>query len=276
MGKRNSRIDSLSDDDLYKKWQADLEALKNRAYRLASAEETFRQTRSVAQVSPVLQKHPHLWEWMALAHIESSLMRVRTFLDSAQQKTPSFLAMLKEMVKHGERVLTRTRFLETYEDDGLPHDDWHRIGNEHFEQFAPRGSDAVPAVSFRTDLDDLDRAVGRLKVYVSQAVAHPKGEVSGPQPKPLSWKDYDSALDTIFEMVKKYYALLHQAGLMSIVPSVLDPWKRVYAEAWLPTGVGVPAFKSVDDSSECVFRTKPDTDSGRSRTPQLVGFTAGS
>ena len=54
MGKRNSRIDSLSDDDLYKKWQADLDALKNRAYRLASAEETFRQTRSVAQVSPVL------------------------------------------------------------------------------------------------------------------------------------------------------------------------------------------------------------------------------
>ena len=187
---------------------------------------------------------------MALAHIESSLVRVRTFMDNSQHNTPSFRDLLNDMAKNGERVLTRTRFLETYKEDDRPCDDWLRIGSEHFEQFAPCASSAVLAASFRTDLDALDGAIGRLEEYVNQAVVHPKGEVSGTQPEPPSWKDYDSALDTIFDMVKKYSALLHQDGLVSIVPTVLDPWKRVYTEPWLPKGVDVPAFKSVDGSAE--------------------------
>src|SRR5688572_29774392 len=103
------KLQGLSDDQLWARWQEDIDRIKHDTYELFSSRRTFRDVAEVFRRNARLQATGgHLWDWMRVCYASYVVMRVRRETDE-QGNTVNLNQLLEEMEARSD-VVTRARY----------------------------------------------------------------------------------------------------------------------------------------------------------------------
>jgi hypothetical protein len=69
-----------------------------------------------------------------------------------------------------------------------------------------------------------------VRVFVNKHVAH---RARHPMRELPTYKELDACIDVIEGLTKSYTLLLEQAGLVDVLPKILNDWKKPFRVAWI-------------------------------------------
>jgi hypothetical protein len=104
-----------------------------------------------------------------------------------------------------------------------------RQANGAFIGWRARGRILDPAIA-RRDLEALQVAARKVRLYVDQHVAHDQTEPTAALP---TFEELHAAIDTIGEIFKRYTAVLTAGSYVSLEPFIQSDWKAIFRVAWL-------------------------------------------
>lgn len=165
-------------------------------------------------------------------YLESQLMAIRRQTDP-DTKVLSLRRFIGQLNQH-RQALTREWYVNRWVGDlDVNSPDMHdrhmaefHVEQAHaaFDRFAdphPKKRDVLSAKLLQADLDELDRMTKHVVRFVNSQVAH----IERPgEPVSVTYGDFHAALDHLSEMLRKYYLLIDQGGLMSTTPTIQDDW----------------------------------------------------
>ncbi|MFE2601639.1 hypothetical protein ACFXCZ_35080, partial [Streptomyces sp. NPDC059396] len=114
-----------------------------------------------------------------------------------------------------------------------------------FDSFAlsPQSPDLDPS-KVQADIDKLRDAVLTTRTYTNKVVAHRQYMTTKIS---LAWADLDIALNTVGEVLKRYYTLRHPPIIKgNLTPELPLGWERPYQAAWSPSNYTPPEAKPLD------------------------------
>ena len=143
--------------------------------------------------------------------------------------TCALARLIKEMRDKSD-LLTREYFV------GL----WDRTdeidvqhANRAFDQLAGEGAEHLDPAVAKRDLEALQVAARKVRLYVDQHVAHDQAEPTAALP---TYEELHAAVDTIGEIFKRYTVVLTAGEYFALEPYIQDDWKAIFRTAWLAAG----------------------------------------
>jgi hypothetical protein len=95
--------------------------------------------------------------------------------------------------------------------------------NDAFDKFTDQMSDPhLGGRRLQQDRDDLDAMTNRVVRFANVVVAHADRE---PQSAVVTYDEFNAAIDHLGAMLKRYYLLIDQGGLMSATPTIQGDWR---------------------------------------------------
>jgi len=175
-----------------------------------------------------------VFEWAVDNYVDATLMLLRRELDG-QAGAENLLNLLFDIIEH-PTVVNRARYLERWGPDQPVHH-WH--ANQTFDGFSlvriadhPEADHINPTV-IRADLDRVRTGAEHLREYAERTRAH-RTPVAGVDTAELTFVALHEALDSVREVIAKYYALLTQGMIdrWEAVPqfSTIQPFTRPWVE----------------------------------------------
>ena len=226
-----AKLTDLTDDDVWDRWRADIERIKQDAYELFSARRTFREIADVFANNPQLQETGgHLWQWMLVNYTNFVIMRIRRETDD-QGNTISMTRLLLD-IADCPTVITRRRYMDMLSlKPGS-----HRIQmNERYftdiwmSSAATGPDDVVDAVRVAEDRRSLDTAAARVQKVGNLLVAHRQRV----DVRELRVPEVDGAFDAIEETITKYYTLLHGSTIIQLEPAPQFNTTEAFMFPWI-------------------------------------------
>lgn len=138
----------------------------------------------------------------------------------------SLARLIKEMRDKAD-LLTREYFIGLWDlTNGLE----VRQANGAFDRLAGEGADHLDPAIARRDLEALQVAARKVRLYVDQHVAHDQTEPTAALP---TFEELHAAIDTIGEIFKRYTVVLTAGSYVSLEPFIQSDWKAIFRVAWL-------------------------------------------
>jgi hypothetical protein len=170
--------------------------------------------------------HTALARW----YVDSQAAAIRRLHDP--NANISLSSLLLSIRAHATTV-TRQQYLLLWPQlrapEGDPHGTFARMANDTFDNFAPNGGPHVDVDVVNDDLAELREAARGVSRWADENVAH-LGRVSTVQ---VTFEELDQAVNTLGELLTKYYNLLTAKALMNVTPTIQDNWTSPFREAWL-------------------------------------------
>jgi hypothetical protein len=228
MAQRNVLL--MGEDELFADWVAWVRVVKNDLGHLARNRTIFREVSKVFQYNLHLQSvGGYLYQWMRSNYIDSAAMSLRREIDDAQHK--GFIHLLGEIAAR-PRVLTRSRFYDTWGPPSSEEGRWHR----------QKAFETLPLIRYLDDpmLDHLDESavlsdLRRLKVetatakaYIEQTVAH---RTHG-SPEPITFQQFNAAIDALTPVFGRYHTRLTLQWIPDLEPTVQYNAHEVFTFPW--------------------------------------------
>jgi hypothetical protein len=210
-------VETMSPADLDARWRAWVERIYNETVSLGWNRRIFRLLQDVARRNPRLQATGgHVLDWMFENYIVSAAMTFRRELDKLGD-AENLRNLLHEMKKRPD-VISRARHRAAW---GAPAGAFYGPDNafdqlQFVRQASPENDHLDPAM-VDADLEALVCATERVRVLIERSYAH-RMPVAG-QNAPLTFKDFDAALDAVAGIFKKYYAIITLSALVSTEPT---------------------------------------------------------
>ncbi len=230
--------------DVIRRWRESIEICSGEAIAVGWNRKLFRLMRDVFDVNVALAHWGgFLFQWMALNHFTFVAMSLRRELDhwNPGNRTGSHRPVLKHLlheIASRPEILTRAWFVS----------EWHGRDNYHvqrahaaFDEFdltrhpQNRDEDHISAKGVNNDLEHLERQTDKVREFVERTVAH-RGE---PPEGKVTWAELDAAVGTFDTYVKKYYLLLHQAGIVTEPRASYSLYVPLHRR-WLKKGTVLP------------------------------------
>jgi len=221
-------------DTRYRGWIARIQRIKTETYYLFWSRRLFRALQHMFQANEALQNSGgDAWAWIAGLYRRDAVMAIRRELDG-QAGVLNLFHLLHDMETH-PHVLTRARHRGSFVE--LPQFRAQLVDQE-FERFGgPPGpgtpEDHIPAAVIANDRAQLQRDTKAALDYAQRLVAHrtPIGEM------PLTIREVDEAMRTVFRCLSKYYGFLAGGSLAGPTPVPQFDWLAPFRFAW-----AVPTF----------------------------------
>ena len=209
----------MNDDEVFRSWMADFEAIVQDVYVLFSTRLTFRDVADIFNKNARLRQTGwYLWDWMLLNYIANVLMRIRRLVDS-QQGTVSLKQLLHAIIKQ-PAVITRGRRNAIH----------GPIESERIRELVDRGftetwvasrdaahpeNDHIDPAIVQADLTALEDQLEKVTEFANRTVGH-KTRVT---PGDVTYGELNAAFDAIESFLKKYYVLLLGGTLVQAEPT---------------------------------------------------------
>jgi hypothetical protein len=225
----------MSDDELFRDWTAALERIKQEMYHLGHNRRIFRLVRGIANDNHrVRDTGGHVLDWMFGNYVLAAGMMFRRDVDR-DQSTVNLLNLLYEL---GERpqVVNRGRYRALWGDTDR-HPERMRC-DRAFDSFEPIRHPGEPErdhadpEKIARDRDELLRDVERVRSYVERTMAHRAREA----PLPVTWAEFDAALDSVINLFIKYHALVTQNALDTVEPVPQYNERECFTFPWIEPG----------------------------------------
>jgi len=164
-------------------------------------------------------------------YVESQVMAIRRQADD-DPRTLSLRRLIGQLQNHRRRF-TRAWYVGRWMEGQDPHstDERRRFdarmhlerANDAFDHFTDRvGQEHLGGRHLQEDLDGLLKITDDLARYANATVAHVE---QTPPDVRVTYGDFHHALDHLGEMLKRYYLLINQGGLVSATPTIQGDWK---------------------------------------------------
>lgn len=209
-------------------WIQLIKRIDNEVTTLLSSRETWQAFRDVAALSPVVQAQPYFALWVSDLYGPAQALGVRKMADG-DMRSGSLAQLLRKLAAEPEAI-TREWFI-----GGCEVAMAFRL-DETFTGIAdPEVTGHLDKSIPTNDLAALRKATARLGKYVNQHVAHAQLVPDAGIP---TYKELDSALDFISQLLRKYLLLLTRGDRVQGPAIHQEPWQRVFSEPWLAPGEG--------------------------------------
>ncbi|MEV6471554.1 hypothetical protein [Streptomyces sp. NPDC051657] len=170
-----------------------------------------------------------VYNWHINLYVNTQCTGIRRECDSKEQ-TSSLENCLQELIKY-PGMANRSRF-EAYVDLNAKIEARFKATNKRkFDAFAEApGSPDIDPVKVQTDIDRLRAAALTTRTYTNKVVAHRQHMTTKIS---LALTDLDTALNTVGEVLKRYYTLRHPPMIKgNLTPDLPLGWERPYQAAW--------------------------------------------
>lgn len=140
--------------------------------------------------------------------------------------TSALARLIKEMRDKAD-LLTREYFVGLWDQTSERE---VRQANEAFDRLAGMGADHFDPEGARRDLQALQVAARKVRLYVDQHVAHDQAEPTAALP---TFEELHAAVDTIGEMFIRYTSVLTAGQYVALEPFIQTNWKAIFRVPWL-------------------------------------------
>lgn len=226
-----ARFETLTDDEIYARWQERFERVKLELHHLFSMRRKFCDIQGMFQENERLNSiGSQAWEWLLLIWGRDAVVAVRRELDD-DSNTISLGRILDEMAARPQ-VMTRRRYMAHMK--GVE-PDLASLNDRYFTSLVVMrpGSDPMDdhldPDRIRADRKGLNAAAKPVLEYANRMVAHrtPVDKLD------MTVQDIHDSLDAMEPVVKKYYVLLSGSALSNVEPvDVGDDWKEAFTFPW--------------------------------------------
>lgn len=218
-------------DDLLTDWEGRwLESLKHQIYALHHRRQIHDDFLQMLDA----QHHPDTDVFRDAFHgmyIESQVMAIRRQADD-DPRTLSLCRLMGQLFNH-RREFTRSWYVARWMKGKDPNssDERERLegrmhlkfANEAFDRFTDRvGEERLGGRRLQEDMKDLRKMTEDVVRYVNAHVAHVE---AAPEDVSVTYDSFHRAVDHLGEMLKRYYLLINQGGLVTATPTIQGDWK---------------------------------------------------
>ena len=229
-------IRDMPADELYVRWQDDIETIKNSTVHLFTSRVRFRDIARWSRENPAFRNEPEsasdVFDWLTLLWGHDALLAIRRELD----ETPTTIClkqMLHEMEARAD-VLTRRRYLAHIQPTDSPR--IREFMNRDFDRWGavrPLGAgdpldDQLDPHLIRADRESLESGTAEAVEYANRIVAH-RTRFAELQ---ITLDRIHAAVDAIEPVMKKYYCLLTASSLVTSEATFQFDWAAIFDVPW--------------------------------------------
>ncbi len=163
-------------------------------------------------------------DWIMRSATVSLVAAVGRLCDESGEAT-SFVKFLRELKNSGSRYLTKSSYLEFFDDKS--------VASKRFDDLAGVTGKAYPLQKIEDDISDLTKKEPCLKIlnYRHEYVAH---KAKMPDPKLPTYDELYAATEVISQKMKHYELLLLARVSSNHTPTHVDDWRKALTFPWLP------------------------------------------
>jgi hypothetical protein len=208
----------------FKKWCDWLNTIRDDVQTLYFYRYIFQGVVDIVSGNEQLDTQSPFFGFLERIYGDSVVMGIRRQL-KVHDNSISLAILLIEVAAKSELV-TRSDFFEVFKDYGSPRID--QIRHETFNRFALPGSPHIDPVRIEADLQLLKERCEAAEDYADRRIAHWDRRQPGFS---LTFDDVSKAIDTLGELVRRYYLLFFAADL-KLLPFSEHRVFDVFNEPW--------------------------------------------
>ena len=204
------------------KWDCWLEVIYNDMVHQAASRAVFRETMAIVRENPAIPKDSDFFEFLEQWYVDSIVMGLRRQI-KVDADSVSLAGLLNDICLNSA-FLSRARFVALYPTEQ------QKFANTAFDKHVGVGASHIDAGAVRADIDKLRSLAQRCEEYADRFVAHCDKRGFSATP---TYEELDEAIDFAESLLQRYYLLLRADSLVSVKPTFIHPWKRVFEVAWV-------------------------------------------
>lgn len=205
------------------KWDRWLDVIYNDMVQQAASRTVFRETTAIVRANLAIPKESDFFEFLEQWYVDSIVMGLRRQIKVDADSVS--LAGLLDDIALNSAILSRARFVALYPTEQ------QKFADTVFDKHVGVGATHVDAAAVRADTGKLRSLAQRCEEYADRLVAH--RDKRGVSAVP-TYEELNEAIDFTECLLQRYYLLLRADSLVSVKPTFLHPWKRVFEVAWVP------------------------------------------
>jgi hypothetical protein len=219
-------------DERWKRWclrfdeaAQDIRTLFHNRHVWLSITQMWQENAEAIELNTIVQN------WHVRLYVNTQCTGIRRECD-ANMRTSSLENCLRELAKY-PKMMDRSRFEAGIEANPEIPAEFKTINKQKFDAFAlsPQSADLDQA-KIETDIRNLRAAADTTRTYTNKIVAHREFTTAKIT---LAWADLDLALNTVGEVLKRYYTLWNTGVIKgNLTPELPLGWERPYQAAWRP------------------------------------------
>jgi hypothetical protein len=222
------QIASMSSNELFERWEQDLERLSEDVHRIHWNRETFEAFDEEIVRTQREGSGFFLERFLRPMYVETQSLLLRRLGDD-DRRSSSFRVLLEEMMLRPE-LLTRERHVDRWAAHYLDQPEYIRLGDEEFSESFGAEARHVPVQALTLYRDTLNTDLELVQTFVNKSVAHQDRVTEAP----ITWKALNQAIDNL-EIHLNAIGLIVSGGYRLARATVLDPWRNVFqAGLFLP------------------------------------------
>ena len=185
------------------------------------------------EAKPDVQRSGIVEYWLTRCYTTSQMTAIRRQID--RNRRAASLWHCLDLLAKEPAMATRSWFAGQLEDRGV---DPRYLASQvaAFDRFAGPGEDHVNISLVLEDMECLMLAAKTAKTVVNKVFAHHEYRPGADSPE-ITWGEFDSAIDVVGDLYKKYYGLRHPGGVLgNLTPDLPPGWDRMFETAWKSPG----------------------------------------
>jgi len=212
----------VTDDERVAQWCRWLAGIRGEVEYMLHSRMMYTKFWGIIEANPRIKGPNAFYAWLNTMYAGYTAVAVRRQLDM-DSRTVSMARLLTDVSGH-PAALSRERYL------GLFPAHLRKMADEQFARFAvPGGVHIDPGVPCG-DLEQLRRSAEGLRRFVNKKIAH--SDLDGERAS-ATYGQLNRCLDLLEKLVTKYHNLLTAETYITLVPTILSPWKRIFRQPWI-------------------------------------------
>jgi hypothetical protein len=232
----------MSAEDDWQRWCARFDQTEKGVLRIFHDRAIWRTILAMLDDNPQVHRGSFGEHWLAWCYTTTQLIAIRRECDD-DRGSAGIMRSLRALAG-SPRMATRSWYIQQI--NQREHGDLDpRNFDAGFNVFAAAGAPFIDSAIVRQDIDALSAVITKVNTFTTKNLAHRDDITSRAPAQSVTWRELDSAIDTVGNMHKKYYRLRHPGeSLGALTPLIPPGWTQMFGTAWMR-----PEFTMPDDLS---------------------------
>jgi len=213
-----------------------LTKVESQLVHVAHLDDIFWQVQAIIRDNPVLASGGPFQEWIGQCYVDSVTAGLRRLADR-RPDVISLWRVLQRMVTIAP-LLTRERYLTLHEAR------LQAAARQSWADLVSQSKTHVPKALISTKQTKLEAALKKVSAFAHENVAHTS---ANPTHGETTFADVRKSIAAAFGVYGWCSRILTAKAFFSPVPTILEPWLKVFRVPWLPPGHSVPKYRPLQE-----------------------------
>jgi hypothetical protein len=217
--------------DQLRKWRTWIDHdIRHNVVGMYFRRQMWRDVNEILLANPTVGQQPSaFWDFYQESYAAAQAVAIRSQADD-RRDTCSLRRLLGEIAARPD-LLSRRGYAELLDAQQAQDELLVQHANRDWDAWADSQGERFNGAIARADVDGLQRAAGRVSVYVNEHLAH---DAAAPKVTELpTFNDLHEAIDSIGALFQKYATIL-TGGSWELDHIVLGDWREIFRTAWIP------------------------------------------